>query len=192
MAYSIQNGKMKVLFKKFNRRINLMVVLDHFTQKSFYRFFLPNAIWPKHHLTECHLTETSFYRKVIWPIFFRKWSYDRINLRPWPKKITQKVVWPKIYLTESFYWKWSFDRKVIWPKNHLTESFFRKNLTERSFDRKFSFRKYCHLTDCTYSIRIVCVPNFFVSARRRERKKMFLFTCHIWNMREVLVSCREK
>jgi hypothetical protein len=73
----------------------LLVIMDHsatlgcfhlecpFTEKSFYRFFLDRtpfdrtpldrtpfdrkAIWPKHHLTERRLTESSFYQKVFWP-----------------------------------------------------------------------------------------------------------------------------
>jgi hypothetical protein len=53
-----------------------------------------------------------------------------------------------------------------------------------SFDRMVFFLKNgrfrFHLTDCSYSIRIVVhVPNFFVAARRRERKKMFLY-CHYY------------
>jgi hypothetical protein len=35
------------------------------------------------------------------------------------------------------------------------------------------------LTDCSYSIRIVHVPNFFVAARCHERKKLFLH-CHYY------------
>jgi hypothetical protein len=37
---------------------------------------------------------------------------------------------------------------------------------------KLSFSKNHHLTDCAYSIRILRVPNFFVAARRRKRKKI--------------------
>jgi hypothetical protein len=77
-------------------------------------------IRPNRRLTERCLTEISVYWKVIWPIFFRKWSLDRIyfpqEISFNRKKIAHKVVWPKIHLTESFFRKWSFDRKVIGPK----------------------------------------------------------------------------
>jgi hypothetical protein len=124
-------------------------LLDHFTENSFYRFFLterhltetpfdqtpfdrtpfdrkaiwpkhhwpnavwPNTIWPKHHLTERRLTETPFYRKDIWPIFFSE--NDHLTESTFDKKchltektIAQKVIWPKIHLTES-----SFDQKLL-------------------------------------------------------------------------------
>jgi hypothetical protein len=60
--------------------LKLQKVLDHFTEKSFYRIVLTEfltetpfdkkAIRPKHHLTahrltECHLTESSFDRITI-------------------------------------------------------------------------------------------------------------------------------
>jgi hypothetical protein len=102
-----------------------------------------------------HLTESTFEKK-----------------RHLAEKILLKVVWPKIHLTES-----SFDRKlflkmIIWPKSHLTEDSFERKLFSKkwSLDRKvictfffdkLSFSKNCHLTDCSYSIRIVHVPNFF-------------------------------
>jgi hypothetical protein len=72
-------------------------VLDHFTEKSFYRFFLTER-----HLTETPFDRTPFDRKFILPkghmtdFFFRNWSFDRINLRQKMsfnrKKIAQKVV----------------------------------------------------------------------------------------------------
>jgi hypothetical protein len=80
------------------------------------------------------------------------------------------------------------------PKNVLPISvatwnflFISKNchLTERSFDRMFFFLKNCRfrkknlLTDCSYSIRIVHVPNFFITNRRRKRKNFFLY-CHYY------------
>jgi hypothetical protein len=150
--------------------IQIPTVLDHFIEKSFYRIFLterpfdrntiwsntvwPNTIWPKGHLTESPFNRTPFDRKFILPkvhftersydrFFFRKWSFDRINLCR------------KYHMTERFYWKWSFDRKfirpktflekiVIWPKGpnvfflngRLTESFFFEKL---AFDRLFIF-----------------------------------------------------
>jgi hypothetical protein len=73
----------------------------------------------------------------------------------------RKLFSKNAHLTESFFEKWSFDRKDIWPKGRLTECFFwNSRLTE------FFFSKIFHLTDCLYSIRIACVPNFFVTARR--------------------------
>jgi hypothetical protein len=118
------------------------------------------AIWPKHHLTElrlteCHLTESSFDRKVIWPIFFQKMAIWQNLLSTknviWPKKMRtrsfdRKFIWPKIHLTESFFWKWSFDRKFIWPKafsknGHLIDFFFWKIVVFEKllFDRMFIF-----------------------------------------------------
>jgi hypothetical protein len=166
---------------------------SHFTE-----FFWPNVIWPKHHLTEHrltehHLTERPFNRNTIWPnavwpkVHFTEKSHLAEN------KTYQKVVWP------IFFGKGSFDRKSnlknlsndrndIWPKVHLTESFFRKNghFTERSFDRMFFFkwsfdRKYFfskkfYLTDCSYSVRILCVLNFFVAARRRASDDKIKFS----------------
>jgi hypothetical protein len=38
-------------------------------------------IRPNRRLTERRLTESSFYRKVMGPIFFRKWSFYRIYFR---------------------------------------------------------------------------------------------------------------
>jgi hypothetical protein len=72
------------------------MVLDHFTEKSFYRIFLTER-----HLTETPFDRTPFDRKFIFPKgymtdFFRKWSFDRINLRQKMsfdrKKNAQKVV----------------------------------------------------------------------------------------------------
>jgi hypothetical protein len=94
---------------------NTQTVLDHFTEKSFHRFFFTKTpfdrtpfdrmpsnrkfIRPNRRLTEGRLTESSFYRKK---------SFDR-------NKIYQKVVGPKIYgngrLTENLTWK-----LVNWPK----------------------------------------------------------------------------
>jgi hypothetical protein len=154
----ISFGQM-TFFEKLRRSIDF-----HYTEKSFNRIFLTERhltetsfdrtpfghkpIWANRRLTERHLTESLFYRKVIWPIlFFRKCSFDRINFRQKMsfdrKKIAQKVVWPKIHLTESL-----FDRKlllkmVIWPKVHLTESFFRKNGPSRQmtiFRKKLSVK----------------------------------------------------
>jgi hypothetical protein len=111
-------------------------------------------------------------------------SFDRKKNRT--RSFNRKFIWPKVHLTESFFWKWSFDRKVIGPKVHLTESFSREmviwlkgHLTECFFCEKLSFSKNFYLTDCSYSIRIVHVPNFFVTARHRERKKLFLY-CHYY------------
>jgi hypothetical protein len=64
---------------------------------------------------------------------------------------------------------------IIRPKGQLTES---------SFDRKF-FSKNGHLTNCSHSIRIVHVRNFFVTAaRRRERIKLFLY-CYYYYFNRV-------
>jgi hypothetical protein len=102
-----------------------MTVLDHFTEKSFHQKNLierpfdrntiwpntvwPNAIWPKVHSTELPFNRTPFdqkfiYRKVMWPIFFRKWSFNRICFR-------QKMSFDRKKLRTR-----SFDRKFIWPK----------------------------------------------------------------------------
>jgi hypothetical protein len=155
---------------------------NHFTEKSFHRKKITerqfdrntiwpntvwrNAIWPKH-----HSIESPFDRKFILPKghmidFFSEndHSFDK-----------------KCHLTEKKMRTGSFDRKFIWPKVHSTGSVF---FEKWSFDRMFlfeklSFSKNCHLTDCSYSIRIVHVLNFFVAARRRERKKLFLY-CHYY------------
>jgi hypothetical protein len=94
-------------------------------------------------------------------------SFDR-------KKTAHKVVWPKFYLTVSACDRKLFLKMIIWPKVHLTKSFFQKMVIW--FDRlfffdKLLFSKNCHLTDCSYSIRIVHVPNFFVTAKRQWKKK---------------------
>jgi hypothetical protein len=53
-----------------------------FDRKPFDRKFIrPNRRLTERRLTERRLTESSFYRKVIKPIFFRKWSFDRIFFR---------------------------------------------------------------------------------------------------------------
>jgi hypothetical protein len=137
-----------------------LVILDHFTKKSFHwkilteRPFDRNSIWPNRLLTVRRLTESSFYRKVIWTIFFRKWFFDQIYFRQknsfyWKKNCAQarltensidrKFIWPK-----AFFWKWSFfDRKVIWLKVHL-KSYFRKMVIwlKVFFLKIYRFRNY--------------------------------------------------
>jgi hypothetical protein len=101
---------------------------DHFTGKSFHRFFLtervftvgwPKAIWPNTIWPRGHLTETPFD------------AFDRMPFNRMP-----------------------FDRKFIWPNRRLTErcltesSFYRKKSTKfikRSFDR--SYMENGHLTE---------------------------------------------
>jgi hypothetical protein len=114
-------------------------VLDHFTENSFHQIFWAKGNLTEHRLTECHLTEigpnrrlterrltgSSFYRKVIWPIFFSENGH-----------LTESTFGKKCHLTEKNCAQGrltenSFDWKFIWPKafsenDHLTESFFRK------------------------------------------------------------------
>jgi hypothetical protein len=99
----------------------------------------PNVIWPKVNSTESPFNRAPFDRKFILPkghltdLFSEN---DHLTESTFDKKchLTEKNCeqGPKIHLTESFFWKWSFDQKVIWPKGHLTE---------RSFDRMFFFEK---------------------------------------------------
>jgi hypothetical protein len=169
------------------------LVLDHFTEKSFYRFFLterhltetpflntvwPNTIWPK-----CHLTETPFDRTP-----FDRSPFDR------------KAIWPKHHLTErrSFYGNKSFGRKQNLSKGRLTENIWKRvfdrksnlktsQMTENSFDRKVIwpkvhltesfFEKNSHLTERSFD-RI-----FFLNGRLTEnivfRKNDIWPTVHI-------------
>jgi hypothetical protein len=166
---------------------------SHFTEKSFHRNFLTEGhltetpfdrtpfdqmpfdrkfIRPNHRLTERRLIEISFYRMadffqkmVIWPNLLSTKKFI------WPKKITHKVVWPKAFSDNDHLTERSFDRKIIWPKGHLTYFFF-----------KLSFSKNCQQS-CSYSIWIVHVPNFFVAARRRERKELFLYCNYYYSNR---------
>jgi hypothetical protein len=175
---------------------------NHFTE--FLWPFDRNTIWPNRRLTEHLLTESLFYRKVIWPFCFSKngnfteYSFDRKNhltekkLRLTKNSFAWKFIWPKAFtenghLTErsfdrkftwpkAFFEKWSFDRKIIWPKGHLNERSFDLYFWNIVVWPKVFFSKYCHLTDCSYSIRKVCMPNFFVTTRRRER--FFFLFCH--------------
>jgi hypothetical protein len=117
------------------------MVLDHFTENFWPKGHLTvtpfdrtlfermpfdrKFIRPNRRLTERRLTESSFYRKVMWPIFLLKmviWP-NLLSTKNviWPKKIAHKVVWPKIHLTES-----SFDQKLF-LKMIMTECFFLKN-----------------------------------------------------------------
>jgi hypothetical protein len=121
------------------------------------KFFDRKAIWPNHHLTEhrlteCYLTESSFdwiavKLNAVWPIFFSDNSH-----------LTESTFDKKSHLTEKN------AHKVVWPKIHWTE--------RSSFDRMFFFWKMVdfeklYLTERSYSIRIVHVPNVFVAARCR-------------------------
>jgi hypothetical protein len=181
-----------------------------------FNFFDRKAIWPKHfltehRLTECHFTESSFDRiavkptpvdrKVIRPIFFSenghltKSSFDK-KCHLTEKKLRirsfdRKFIWPKVQLTESFFWKWSFDRKVISPKVYLTETFFliiwpKVHLTE-SFFRKMVIWSKGHLSEClilivvfeklsscSYSIRIVLTCAQLLRRRQEPWKKQIV------------------
>jgi hypothetical protein len=105
----------------------------------------PNAIWPKVHSTESPFNRTPFDRKFILPKghitdFFSE--NDHLTESTfyknviWPKKIAHKVVWPKKNLTES-----SFDWTLVSKKGHLTERSFDRMF----FLLKWSFSKNCHL-----------------------------------------------
>jgi hypothetical protein len=157
-----------------------------FYQQNWAEISLFSWFWitlPKNHLTEifwpkAYLTETPFDRTPFDRMPFDRMPFDR------------KFIWPNRRLTERRLTESSFYRKVIWPiffseNGHLTESSFDKNVTwpkkncaqgrlaESLFDRKLFFEKWSH------EIRILHVPNFFVTARRHERKKMFLY-CHCY------------
>jgi hypothetical protein len=108
------------------------------------------------------LRARSFDRNFIWPKTFSG------NYHLTEKSFDRKVIWPKVYLTESL-----FRKMLIWPKGHLTDFFF----------LNLSFSKNCRLTDCSYTIRIVHVPNFFVAARRSWRKKWFLYYHYYYSNR---------
>jgi hypothetical protein len=131
------------------------MVLDHFTEKSFTEIFWPKGhstetpfdwmpfdrkfIRPNCRLTEGHLTEGSFYRrviyrKVLWPIFIRKWSFDRIYFRH--KKIAHKVVWPKAF-SENYVSERSFDRKFNSTK--LLKLFFANDFWKKLLDIHSNF-----------------------------------------------------
>jgi hypothetical protein len=104
----------------------------HLNEKPFDRSpFDRIAVWPNRRLTEHRSTESSFYRKIIRPIFFfRKWSFDRINLRQkmsfdriiiaqkvvWPKILDRKFIWPTAFTENGHLTEWSFKWKYIWPK----------------------------------------------------------------------------
>jgi hypothetical protein len=118
-------------------------VLDHFTEKSFYRIFLTER-----YLAEHHLTEKPFDWNNIWPYTV------------WPN-----AVWPKHHLTESPFNPTSFDRKFILPKGHMTDFFFRKwsldriNLRQKnSFDWKKIAQKVVwpkiHLTKSSFDRKV--------------------------------------
>jgi hypothetical protein len=123
------------------------IILKNHTTENF---------WPQGHLTETpfdrtpfdrmpfdrqfirpnrRLTESSFYRKVTWPIFFRKWPNTESNFEKndiWAKKMgtrsfDPKFIWPKPFSENDHLTERSFDRKFIWPNE-----FFEK----WSFDRK--------------------------------------------------------
>jgi hypothetical protein len=81
-----------------------------FDQMPFDRKF----IRPNRRLTERRLTDDQFFKKIIiWPNLI---STKNII---WPKKNAHKVVWPLIHLTESFFWKWSFDYSLHdWNNNN--------------------------------------------------------------------------
>jgi hypothetical protein len=78
-------------YRRGQRFVNISMVQDHFTEKSFDRImfyrmsFDRKYIWPIRRLTKGRLTESSFYRKksfgrkqkVVWPKIFGKWSFDR-------------------------------------------------------------------------------------------------------------------
>jgi hypothetical protein len=78
---------------------------------------------PKHHLTECHLTESTFVRIAVNFTENLTWKTSQMT----EMRNDRKFIWPK-----AFFEKWSFGRKVIWPKSHLTE---------KSFDRMLLFEK---------------------------------------------------
>jgi hypothetical protein len=100
--------------------------------------------------------------------FFRKWSFVQIYFR-------QKMSFDrKKNCAQGRFNEKSFDGKLFSRNGHLTEK-----SPEFFFFEKLSFSKNFHLTDCSYSIRIVHVIKFFVAARRRGRKNLFLY-CHYY------------
>jgi hypothetical protein len=111
-----------------------------------------------------HFTEKSFLLK-----FLTGRPFDRNTI--WPNTVWPNAIWPKVHLTEK-----SFGRKQNLSKGRLTENIWKiviwpKVQMTESFFRKIIWPKG-HLTESSL-------------------ERMF-FTCHIWNMREVLVSWWEK
>jgi hypothetical protein len=89
-------------------------------KSHFIDFFLPNAVWPKHHLTEHrltehHLTERPFDWNTIWP-----------NRRSTERRLTERS-YDRFFFSENGdrMTESTFDKKVFWPK---------KKLRKRSFD----------------------------------------------------------
>jgi hypothetical protein len=94
------------------------MVLDHFTEKSFYRIFLT-----KRHLTETPFDRTSFDRPP-----FDRMPFDRNTI--WPNR--RKFILLKGHITGFFSENGHLTESTFDKKCHLTE----KKLRRRSFDRK--------------------------------------------------------
>jgi hypothetical protein len=96
------------------------------------------------------------------------------------KRLNRKVIWPKAFsvkdlLSERFFLN-------IWPKSHFIECLFQR-LRLNSYFIDSPWLKVKILTVNHLSNQI---------ASKLEILAFSVFTCHIWNMREVLVYCREK
>jgi hypothetical protein len=85
-------------------RPNTILPKGHLTETPFDRTpfdrmpFYQKFIWPNRRLTECRLTESSFYRKKS---FGRKQNLSKSR---WPKILFEKLVeWPKWNLTGSWF-----------------------------------------------------------------------------------------
>jgi hypothetical protein len=114
----------------------------------------------------------SFYRKII---SLGKFGQTLFHQKGWPKTVW-KFIWPNWHIperhltdknqeiiispdllsTKNFIWP-----KKKWAKDRLTESSFYRKLFSKKIDRMIC-SKAGHSTDCSYSIKMICVPNFCV------------------------------
>jgi hypothetical protein len=131
----------------------------------------PYTVWPKVHSTESPFNWTPFDRKFILPKGHMTDFFQKMVI--WANLLsTKNVMCPKKNCAQGRLTENSFDQKFICPKAFYEYD----HLTESSSDQNFFSKKY-HLTDCSYSIRIVHQPNFFVAARHHER---FFFPILSW------------